>query len=152
MGRNMSGIRSLSAVVRIRIPYQDADPGGVVWHGNYFRYFDAARVALLDKIDFGYRAMEQSGFGWPIIDAHVRFIQAAVYDQEIEVEAWLVESEYRLKIEYEVRDLEGVRLTKGMTIQVAVDLVTRELQLGTPDVLLDKLAAMGIQDFGKAGS
>ena len=35
------------------IPFHDIDPMGVVWHGNYFRYFEIAREALLNQIDYG---------------------------------------------------------------------------------------------------
>jgi acyl-CoA thioester hydrolase len=129
----------LKAVVNVKIPYQDADPAGVAWHGNYFRYFDLARCALLDKFNYGYREMEAAGHVWPIVDAKVRYVQTVSYDDEITVEALLVESEYRLKIKYEVRDASGRRVTKGETTQVAVTIATGELCLGSPQVLFDRL-------------
>ena len=49
------------ATVEITVPYHDCDPGGVVWHGNYLRYFDAARCALLDTISYGYLEMAAAG-------------------------------------------------------------------------------------------
>jgi acyl-CoA thioester hydrolase len=129
----------LSANVSIRVPYQDADPAGVAWHGNYFRYFDTARVALLDKLDYGYRRMAESGFVWPIIDTRVRYIQPIQFDQMIKVEATLLEWEYRLKIGYMIRDTAGTRLTKGWTVQVAVEMKSGELCLGSPPALLERL-------------
>ena len=135
----MSVEGELQAVVTVTVPYQDADPAGVAWHGNYFRYFDTARCALLEKIDYGYRQMDESGFFWPIIDAQVRFIHPARYDDVLEVEATLIESEYRLKIAYVVRDRNGRRITKGHTIQVAVAKDSGELLLGSPAALLDRL-------------
>ena len=129
----------LKARRRIRIPYQDCDPGGVVWHGNYFRYFDAARVALLEKIDYGYRKMEKEGHVWPLIDSNIRFIHAVSFDDEIDVEATLTESEYRLKISYAIYDMSGRRVTKGWTVQVAVEVGTFELCIGSPPQLLDRL-------------
>ena len=36
----------LHAQVTLTVPFQDADPTGLVWHGNYFRYYDVARVAF----------------------------------------------------------------------------------------------------------
>jgi len=129
----------LSATVEVRIPYQDADPAGVAWHGNYFRYFDTARCALLDLFDYSYRSMEESGYVWPIIDARVRFAQPIVYDQLISVTATLLESEYRLKIGYEIHDESGQRLTRGHTIQVAVEMESGDLCIGSPQALLDRL-------------
>ena len=40
----------LQATVMLTVPFHDADPAGVAWHGNYFRYFDEARCAMLDRI------------------------------------------------------------------------------------------------------
>ena len=35
--------------VDIVIPFHDNDPMGIVWHGNYFKYFEMARDALLER-------------------------------------------------------------------------------------------------------
>ena len=29
----------LTASENLRIPFYDLDPGGIVWHGRYFKYF-----------------------------------------------------------------------------------------------------------------
>lgn len=137
----MTQSSKLAATVEIRVPFQDADPAGVVWHGNYFRYFDTARCALLEKIDYSYRQMIESGFLWPIVDTHVKYIGPVDYDHVIHVSAELTEWEYRLKIEYEVHDDSGQRVTKGHTTQVAVEQATGKLFFGTPPALTDKIHA-----------
>lgn len=130
----------LSAEIELEAPFQDLDPMNVVWHGNYFRYFEEARAKLLRRIDYDYPQMSASGYAWPIIDTRVRFAQAVVYGQRIVVRAELAEWENRLKIDYEIRDAQsGKRLTHGYTIQCAVDMRNNELQLVTPPVLRDKL-------------
>jgi acyl-CoA thioester hydrolase len=56
--------------------------------------------------------------------------------------ATLAEYENRLKIEYEISDVEtGERVTKGYTIQVAVDNATRELCFVSPPILFEKVRA-----------
>lgn len=132
----------LTAEVELEVPFQDLDPMNVAWHGNYFRYFEAARAQLLRRIDYDYPQMQASNFMWPIIEAHVRYAQPLVYAQRIRVTAGLVEWENRLKIAYRVCDLEsGRRLTTGHTIQCAVQADTRELQLVSPPALLNRLTA-----------
>ncbi|MGH8313126.1 MAG: acyl-CoA thioesterase [Gammaproteobacteria bacterium] len=132
----------LSAEVEIEIPFQDVDAMQVAWHGNYFRYFEAARSQLLRQIDYDYPEMRASEYMWPIIEAHVRFVCAVRYRQRVIVAAALVEWENRLKIDYLVRDADsGTRLTTGYTIQCAVDARTQELQLVSPPVLLERLKA-----------
>ena len=134
----------LSATVVVRPSYQDCDPAGVVWHGNYFHFFDRARCALLDKLDYGYRAMEASGHLWPIIDTRVRYIHAATYEQDYEVDAMLREWEYRMKIDYVVRDTAGVAVVEAYTTQVAVEIATGELSIAPPGAFVESLRRQGI--------
>ena len=133
---------SIAAEVEIEIPFQDGDPMGVTWHGNYFRYFEAARCALLDSMDYGYVAMVESGYSWPIVDTRVKFARPTVFQQRILVVASLEEYENRLKIGYVITDMEtGERVTKGYTIQVAVENGSTELCFVSPPILIEKVHA-----------
>ena len=130
----------LSAEVELEIPFQDVDSMQVAWHGNYFRYFEAARSAMLRQVQYDYEEMRSSGYMWPIIKTEVSYVQAARYRQRIRVRATLAEWENRLKIDYLIRDAAtGKRVTKGYTVQCAVDAATGELQLVSPPVLLERL-------------
>ena len=120
--------------------FYDLDPMNIVWHGNYPRFFELARTALLVRIGYGYDAMIASGYAWPVIDMQLRYVKPATFGQQIRVLATLVEWEYRLKIEYLISDAaSGERLTKGHTSQVAVQLETREMCLRSPAVLFERL-------------
>jgi acyl-CoA thioester hydrolase len=129
-----------SASVTIQIPFHDVDLMAVAWHGHYVKYFEIARGALLDKVNYNYREMKESGYSWPVIDLRIRYAKPAHFGQEVEVVASLAEYDLRLKIDYLIRDAaSGTRLTKGHTIQVAVDHRTGEMLLGSPPVLYEKL-------------
>ncbi len=130
----------LKAEIQIKIPFQDVDVMGIVWHGNYLRYFEEVRAELLDKVDYGYFQMKDSGYAWPIVDARVKYIKPLHLQQIIQVKARLVEYECQLKIEYEIFDVEtGERTTKGYTKQVAVDMGSNEMCFVSPQVFLKKL-------------
>lgn len=130
----------ITAEAELEIPFQDLDPMQVAWHGNYFRYFEAARVNLMRIIDYDYPRMQESNFMWPLVDIRARFVRPLRYGQCIRVHAGLVEWENRMKINYVVRDSEsGARMTTGYTIQCAVHAQTWELQLVSPPALLDRL-------------
>jgi len=130
----------VEAELIIKIPFHDLDPLEIVWHGNYIKYFEMVRAELLDIIDYNYERMRESGYMWPIIEAKLRYIKPATYGQKIKICARLTEYEYRMKIDYIIYDLEsGKRLTKGHTIQVAIDMKTEQLCLASPDVFLHKL-------------
>ena len=122
------------------VPFYDLDPIEVCWHGNYPRYFELARTALLQRIDYDYPKMRASGYVWPIIEMFIRYAQPLTYQQHLHLDARLVEWENRLKIAYEIRDaLTQKRLTYGHTVQVAVDIQTREMCFVSPGVLREKL-------------
>lgn len=134
--------RTLDAEVTIMTSFQDADPMGVIYHGNYFRYFEEARRVMMEKIDYGYLAMNASGYSWPIIETAVRYVKPIRFNQEIRVAARLTEYENRLRTDYVIYDAQtGQRLTKGHTTQVAVSMADQEMCFVSPKALTDRLEA-----------
>ena len=130
----------LSAAINIEVPFHDVDAMNVVWHGHYAKYFELARCALLRRFDYDYPQMLASGYLWPIVDCRLKYVRPVVYGQQLRVEATLLEYENRIKIGYEIRDAAtGERLTKGSTIQVAINAATRELQFVSPPIILSNL-------------
>lgn len=132
--------RAWSAEIELQVQFFDLDPMEVVWHGNYAKYLEQARCALLESIGYNYPQMKASGYMWPIIDMHLRYIGPAVFGQAIRVHAAIVEWENRLKIAYLVTDAQtGKRLTRATTTQVAVEIATGEMCFVSPPVLYEKL-------------
>ena len=133
----------LHADTEILVPFFDVDTMHVVWHGNYVKYLEVARCALLDKIGHNYTHMVESGYAWPIIDLQLRYVRGAVFGQRLNVRASLVEWENRLKINYLISDLQtGERLTRASSVQVAVEVSSREMQLASPKVFTDAVERM----------
>ncbi|BBP85854.1 4-hydroxybenzoyl-CoA thioesterase [Pseudomonas tohonis] len=128
----------IQAEVEILVPFFDVDMMEVVWHGHYVKYLEVARCALLDKLDHNYSQMRDAGYAWPIIDLQLRYIRGARFGQKIVVRADLVEWENRLKINYLITDAAtGERLTRGSSVQVAVEIATREMLLASPKVFVE---------------
>ncbi len=129
-----------TAEVTLTVPFHDVDMMGVVWHGNYFRYFEIAREALLNQFNYGYRQMRDSGYVWPVVDTRVKYRDVLTFEQTFRVRATLVEYENRLKINYEIVDASsGKRTTTGYTIQVAVDAQSKELCFVSPAILFERM-------------
>jgi acyl-CoA thioester hydrolase len=132
--------RQWHASVTIDVPFHDVDAMGIVWHGNYVKYFEIARCALLDSIGYNYRQMTESGYAWPIVGLRVRYPKPATFGQRIVVAATVKEYEHRLRIAYLITDAAtGQRLTRASTVQVAVDIATREVCFVSPPILLQRL-------------
>ncbi|AZZ43931.1 acyl-CoA thioesterase [Pseudomonadaceae bacterium SI-3] len=128
----------LQAEIEVLVPFFDVDSMDIVWHGHYVKYFEMARCALLDRIGHNYVQMREAGYAWPIIDVQLRYMRGARFNQRIVVRADLVEWENRLKINYLINDAEtGERMTRGSTVQVAVEIASREMLLASPKVLVE---------------
>ncbi|MGE6321016.1 acyl-CoA thioesterase [Pseudomonas oryzihabitans] len=129
---------ALQVEVEMQIPFFDVDMMEIAWHGHYVKYLEVARCALLDRLDHNYLQMRESGYGWPVIDLQIRYIRPLLFQQRVRVKADLVEWENRLKLNYLISDAAtGERLTRASTVQVAVDLASREMQLASPRVFID---------------
>jgi YbgC/YbaW family acyl-CoA thioester hydrolase len=127
----------ISTEVTIRTQFYDLDPMNIVWHGNYVRYLEQARAALLGGIGFGYREMKESGFAWPIVDLSIRYVRPLQLNQDFVVRATLTEYENRLCISYRVLDAASRDvLTKARTVQVAVSIESGELSFESPPQLI----------------
>ncbi|MBQ0714612.1 MAG: acyl-CoA thioesterase [Paraperlucidibaca sp.] len=130
----------LSHRIELQPAFHDLDPMDIVWHGNYAKYLEIARCALLARFNYDYPQMRDSGYAWPIVDMRLKYIRPVSYDQRISIRAEITEWENRLRIDYEINDvLTGVRLNKAHTIQVAVNMQTREMDYICPAVLWERL-------------
>ena len=128
----------LQAEIELTVPFFDVDMMEVVWHGHYVKYFEQARCALLDKLGHNYIAMREAGYAWPVIDLQVRYMRGAQFGQRILVRADLIEWENRLKINYLILNANtGERMTRGSSVQVAVEISSREMQFVSPAAFID---------------
>lgn len=128
------------ATVEIEIPFHDLDPLNVAWHGHYFKYFELARVELLRSINYDYPEMHASRYAWPVIEVQCRYFQPLRYGMKARVTAKLVEYQSRMKIAYEIVDIDSEkRICSAVTSQVAVNMEKQEMCFASPQVLLEKL-------------
>ena len=130
----------LSHEIELTPAFHDLDPMDIVWHGNYVKYLEIARNALMAKFGYDYPQMRESGYLWPVVDTRVKSRHPLTFEQRIRVRARLEEFENRLRIGYEIFDAEsGKRATTGYTIQVAVDEKSREMCFVCPDILFERM-------------
>jgi len=132
----------LSVETVLQAQFYDLDPMNVVWHGNYARFLELGRCALLDRLDYNYAQMRESGFAFPIVDMRLKYVAPIRLRQDFVVTTTLVEYEYRLRLDYLIRDVAtGAVLTRARTTQVAVRIDTGELCLESPPELVAKARA-----------
>jgi acyl-CoA thioester hydrolase len=122
------------------ISFCDVDFTGVMWHGNYIKYFEDARCNLFEKLGFSYETILSKGYGVPIISMKIKYIRPCTYNQKINIEAAFEESEHLLIVKHEMRDVRtNEKICRAETRQVAFCLETQKSLLQLPDFILMKL-------------
>lgn len=130
----------LSCEIELTPAFYDIDVMEIVYHGNYVRYLELARSALLAQFDYDYPRMRDSGYAWPVVDMRLKYVRPATFGQKLKVRATVTEWENRLRIDYEMRDADsGQKINTAHTVQVAVDMHTKEMCFVCPPVLWERL-------------
>ena len=73
----------------VRVPFFDTDAMRIVHHANYVRYFELARVRLLDEHHRPYTDYMAEGIHFAVTRVEVDYKQAARFDDRLAVQAWL---------------------------------------------------------------
>jgi acyl-CoA thioester hydrolase len=124
----------------IRVRYAETDQMGFAWHGEFLAWFEVGRTDWLRAQGLSYRDLEAEGLRLPVIEAQVRYMRPARYDDELSIRTRVASfAGARVEFQYEVRraDLDGP-LATGTTVHAAVDPSGRPRRL--PDELRRVLA------------
>ena len=141
--KNNNGPFNIFAETELIVEFFHCDPANIVWHGNYYNYFETARRLLLEKIHYNYYDMKKSGYGFPVVNVSIKYINAIQYNDKISIKAILEEYENCLKIKFEIRNVEtGLITTEGVTTQMAYDYKTNESCFACPQIFIDKVEAL----------
>ena len=85
---------------KIRVRYSETDQMGVVYHSNFFPFFEVARAESIRQMGFTYADMENMGVIMPVVDVHARYLRPALYDDLLTVKTYLKELPLHHKIEF----------------------------------------------------
>jgi acyl-CoA thioester hydrolase len=130
----MASLAELREVARYRVIYGDTDQMGVVYYGNYLRFFEIARNELLRQAGARYHAFEQEHrLMLPVVEAHVRYRRPARYDDELAIYAAIPEVRgASARFAYEIRRLsDGESLVDGHTVHACIDAEGRVARIPT---------------------
>lgn len=108
----------LTSETKIRVRYAETDQMGVVYHSNFFPYFEVARVESLRELGVSYAEIEKMGVIMPVVDVHARYVRPALYDDLLTIKTSLKELPLHHKIEFhhEVFNEKGELLCIGKII------------------------------------
>lgn len=90
----------LTSETKIRVRYAETDQMGVVYHSNYFPYFEVARVESFRQLGMSYAEIEKMEVIMPVVDVHARYLRPALYDDLLTIKTSLKELPLHHKVEF----------------------------------------------------
>ena len=132
----------LSHETQIRVCYGDTDKMGVVYYGNYPRFYEIARNEMLRAFGVTYKQIEESGIVWPVRNLNITYLKPAFYDDLLTLRSRVEEIPMvRLHIKTEVFNPAGELINHGEVVLVSTNPVTGKA-VKTPQWLLDILTPL----------
>ena len=108
---------------QVRVRFADTDAMGVAYYGTYLSFFETGRIEAMRQVGFVYAALVDQGLHSPVVEACVRYLIPARFDDLLLVDAHV--SEVRpasFRFEYRVhRAADQARLATGHTLHACVN-------------------------------
>lgn len=139
--------QKLSGETRLRVRYAETDQMGVVYHSNFFVWFEVGRVEMLRSLGVSYKHMEHDDdCHIVVVEVRCAYKKPARYDDVLRVRTRVAEARTRtMRFAYEVfNDATGELLATGETSHVVCD------GNGRPKTLPEKYRALMVAHSASA--
>ncbi|MBQ9246126.1 acyl-CoA thioesterase [bacterium] len=122
-------------IQEIRVLYSDTDAYGVVWHGAYTKWFEAARVGLVEQLGLPLEKLENDNILFPVVEMNIRYKSSAKMNERIIIKTTVQELKpLSVTFEHKVYEKETntLRVIAHTTI-VVIDAKTGKMYRRMPD-------------------
>jgi acyl-CoA thioester hydrolase len=95
---------------------------GVIYHGNYYTWFEVGRSNFFRSLGYTYKRLESEGIILPVVESSCKYIKPALYDEEVLIRTSVASQKgVRLEFKYEVLRREDKELlAEGRTLHAFV--------------------------------
>ncbi|MBT4727557.1 MAG: acyl-CoA thioesterase [Bacteroidetes bacterium] len=123
----------------VRVLYADTDVMGVVYYGNYPKFYEIGRTEMIRSLGMPYADLERTGIIMPVRDMTCNYIKSAHYDQLLTIRTRIEEiPKARMKFFYEIYNENKELVHTGETTLVFLDMKTNR-PVRAPELLIKKL-------------
>ncbi|MDN4074036.1 acyl-CoA thioesterase [Fictibacillus terranigra] len=95
------------ATAEIQLTYADTDMMGIIYHGNYVKFLELGRSALIAEAGFDYLEMEQLGYYAPVYNLEITYKKPIRFGERVFVKTWIEENKRS-------RTVYGFEIVKGI--------------------------------------
>ncbi|MBO6102263.1 MAG: acyl-CoA thioesterase [Opitutales bacterium] len=134
----------ISSSAQIRVRFAETDAMGIAYHGNYFAWFEVARIAMLDSLGLSYSALHKSGMHLPVLEVGAKYIRSAFFDDTLEIRAEIREKPLlKIRVDYEVRRGDEL-LCAGHSVHAFVN--SKGVPIRPPAEFMEKIKSKFAED------
>ena len=114
----------LKSIKEIEVRFNELDPLGVVWHGNYIRYFEDGRESFGQKYGIGYNDFKKVEIIAPIVSVNCNYKRFVRYGEKLIIETLYIDSPAaKIIFDYAIYRPENNELVaEGQSVQVFTDI------------------------------
>lgn len=84
-------MQPITDTTQYRVRYADTDQMGIVYYGNYGRFYEIGRAEMVRRLGFPYVELEKRGIGMPVYSVEAKYRSVLRYDELITIETTLKE-------------------------------------------------------------
>jgi len=130
-------MKEITGRIQYRVIYGDTDQMGVVYYGNYGRFYEMGRSEMIRDKGFLYSELEKSGIAMPVYSVEARYRNVISYDELITIETTVKEPPAaRIKFYHRIFNEDGRLAHEATVVLVFMDMKTRQI-VRAPQMLLD---------------
>lgn len=124
---------------KVRVYYEDTDQMGVVYYGNYARYYEIGRTEMIRDLGFTYKQMEEMNIMLPARSLKINFLKSAHYDDLLTIRT-IVDTIPKVKfpIKTEIYNENGELINSGEVVLVFFNTLTGK-PFAAPKFFIDEL-------------
>ncbi|HON06751.1 MAG TPA: thioesterase family protein [Verrucomicrobiota bacterium] len=106
--------------ISLRVRYCETDQMGTFYNSRALEWFECGRTELLRAAGVSYAKLEEDGFFLPVIEAFVRYLNKARYDDLLEVKtSMFMGGRARIKMQVDISHSESQKpVVSGYTIHI----------------------------------
>jgi len=133
---------------KIRVYYEDTDQMGVVYYGNYPRYYEIGRTEMIRDLGFTYKQMEEMNIMLPARSLKINYLKSAYYDDLLTIRT-IVDTIPMVKfpIKTEIYNAKGELINTGEVVLAFFNSLTNK-PVSAPKFFIDELTKI-FQEYHK---
>lgn len=112
----------MKSIKKLDLRYSDTDQMGVIYHANYFSFFEQGRTQFLRDVGYEYFTFEEMGIIYPVRDVSCTYLKSMRFGEEVYLETTIHKfTKVKTTYYHEIKNSDGELKCKAYTTVVCVD-------------------------------